>query len=380
MAIEKIEYIADRAGVHPATRQESGYKLDIAAYGIKVTLTAELLALLNAGKGEGDLVYRFDVYNAAGDYCRTATDTLDSTPIEYELTKQDCRVSGTVRIIPIVTSVHNDTAIYEKRLGIIVLNVKATPEEDTDYQKDRKSLSSLEVSAREAASAANAAKEICIEAQAATEAARAALEAGAVFIFEGGDAETEIPIHHAIDDVISEFSLNPVTSRAIAAKLLLFEADIRSAINLAVSNAVSAAKAEIISDMTDKYHGIGSFIFSADDEFDPNEAIPGTTWAKIGAGKTLIDAGTLDGMHFVVGESGGEAKVTLTTDEIPAHSHLRADNANLQPVGNPGSSGSVYGFINNAGISTAVTGSAGGGAAHNNIPPFLAVNIWRRVS
>lgn len=68
-----------------------------------------------------------------------------------------------------------------------------------------------------------------------------------------------------------------------------------------------------------------------------------------------------------LGEDGGEAEHTLTIDEIPAHDH-----SYHRALDGPVTFGEIPGT---AAISwNATTGSAGGGGAHNNMPPYLGLN------
>lgn len=84
------------------------------------------------------------------------------------------------------------------------------------------------------------------------------------------------------------------------------------------------------------------------------------------------------------GEIGGEEEHVLKEKEIPIHYHD-------EYVGNEGGDGSVpegyYGFTSIACISRntywakgSKTSEAGGGQAHNNMPPYLSVYMWQRVS
>lgn len=102
---------------------------------------------------------------------------------------------------------------------------------------------------------------------------------------------------------------------------------------------------------------------------DPNTMYPGTTWVRIqNAFLWAVDgSGT-------IGQTGGEKTHTLTVNELPAHSH-----------------GSVYSqhaagtkdkaWYTAAGSSVAYGAvSTGGGAAHNNMPPYVQVSVWRRTA
>lgn len=84
------------------------------------------------------------------------------------------------------------------------------------------------------------------------------------------------------------------------------------------------------------------------------------------------------------GEIGGEEEHVLREKEIPIHYHD-------EYVGNDGGDGSVpegyYGFTSIAYTSKntywakgSKTSEAGGGQAHNNMPPYLSVYMWERVS
>ena len=87
------------------------------------------------------------------------------------------------------------------------------------------------------------------------------------------------------------------------------------------------------------------------------------------------------GSYANAGTFGGEAPHTLTINEIPSHTHII--NASYA---NPGSASSNDGKLlagdqnNNWLWEHASTGSAGLDAAHNNMPPYLAVYMWKRVA
>lgn len=100
-------------------------------------------------------------------------------------------------------------------------------------------------------------------------------------------------------------------------------------------------------------------------------------------GRSPVHAGRGPGLTSRrMGERGGTEQVTLTSLQIPAHNHsLRATN-NRGNQTNPGAhtlakDGRDKTYSNTAPNtlmhSSAIT-STGGGQAHNNMPPFLAVN------
>jgi len=90
------------------------------------------------------------------------------------------------------------------------------------------------------------------------------------------------------------------------------------------------------------------------------------------------------GPGFALGQSGGAESVTLTTSQIPAHSHVpqsfsTGGNQNTPAAGvwALSSAGSAY-AANTAPtlpMSTDACGLAGGSQPHDNMVPFLAVNF-----
>ena len=99
----------------------------------------------------------------------------------------------------------------------------------------------------------------------------------------------------------------------------------------------------------------------------------GGTWEQIKDCFILAAGDT-----YAAGSTGGEATHKLTTAEMPSHKHSYYefpgyDSSNGYRIG--GSSIWTYWYWYDAS-----TGSAGGDQPHNNMPPYLAVYVWRRVA
>lgn len=105
-----------------------------------------------------------------------------------------------------------------------------------------------------------------------------------------------------------------------------------------------------------------------------NNTNPGTmfggTWERIQDTFLLASGST-----YGAGTTGGEATHTLTINEMPSHSHTLTGNsgtggkAETVPYGSATTGTNMYAIKN-----------AGGGQPHNNMPPYLAVYVWKRVS
>jgi microcystin-dependent protein len=87
------------------------------------------------------------------------------------------------------------------------------------------------------------------------------------------------------------------------------------------------------------------------------------------------------GNGHILGESGGEASVTLSAQAMPTHTHvLQATSAN---GGTANPSNAYLGAVNNAygaasnltTLSPSSVTSAGGGRPHNNMMPYLVLNF-----
>lgn len=103
-----------------------------------------------------------------------------------------------------------------------------------------------------------------------------------------------------------------------------------------------------------------------------NHTNPGTlfggTWERI---TNAFLWGTTSG--GVIGQTGGASEVTLTVNQIPAHSHgatYTGDAKDKKYTWHAqGTTNMGYEAI-----------STGGGQPHNNMPPYIQVSIWRRTA
>jgi hypothetical protein len=112
----------------------------------------------------------------------------------------------------------------------------------------------------------------------------------------------------------------------------------------------------------------------------------GGSWERI-QDKFLLSAGG----SYPAGSIGGKSSVTLTVDQIPSHRH----GQRIAPLGGGWSQPMLsYSTATTQGIS--ITGNTkneqtknaevtttqftGGGLAHENMPPYLAVYTWKRIA
>ena len=125
-------------------------------------------------------------------------------------------------------------------------------------------------------------------------------------------------------------------------------------------------------DLLSKTYPVGSIYLSAE-ETSP-ASLFGGTWERL-KDRFLLAAGD----SYTPGATGGEAEHTLTVEEMPQHAHTQWLRFQA------GSDASTYAYQalgNSTGgpANSGNTSGTGGGQAHNNMPPYLAVYMWKRVA
>lgn len=175
---------------------------------------------------------------------------------------------------------------------------------------------------------------------------------------------------------------------------------------------------------------IGSIIYMTNDT-DPSE-IFGGTWQQTAKGKAIVGVDENDEDFQTAKLTGGEKQVTLTSSQMPVHSHsgttssagTHSHTLNVVPNSSIGGTSewnggyypfASFGFIPpgvagkkgvstsggyfynrlivshpNSGIATSstnyahthsyTTNSQGGSTAHNNLQPYYVVKIWEKIA
>lgn len=113
---------------------------------------------------------------------------------------------------------------------------------------------------------------------------------------------------------------------------------------------------------------VGAIYISAQDT-SPSQLFGGV-WEKI-EGVFLLGSSS----SYTNGSIGGEETHTLSLEEIPSHSH---EYSHLT-IGSYGGGNAASLLGNRLNSETTQTGSVGSSSPHNNMPPYLSVNMWKRI-
>ena len=127
--------------------------------------------------------------------------------------------------------------------------------------------------------------------------------------------------------------------------------------------------------LLDRTYPVGS-IYMSTVSTNPKDLFGGT-WEALG-GRFLLGADST----YKAGSTSGEAKHKLTVDEMPSHRHQSPIRCNWYNE-ERGSSPMLSGWGNSnfqVDVMTPYTAYVGGGQAHNNMPPYLSVYMWKRTS
>lgn len=158
------------------------------------------------------------------------------------------------------------------------------------------------------------------------------------------------------------------------------EANISINPNIKINNLSLGEIDTKVAALFDLIYPVGSIYYTNNANFSPNVSFNGT-WEQI-KDKFLLAAGDT----YVGGTSGGEATVTLQNTHLPILTgtlpHIAGDEASVSGICTHISGGNSYkeGTQSGTSVTTKHQIKIGGGQAHNNMPPYIVVYVWKRVS
>jgi microcystin-dependent protein len=119
------------------------------------------------------------------------------------------------------------------------------------------------------------------------------------------------------------------------------------------------------------------------------------TWAAFGAGKVLVGIDSEDEDFNEAEETGGAKTHTLTTAEMPSHTHTQNAHSHRIQAGGASGGSSRYKHATDTDVTnnedsganivgtqaqTATNQNTGGDEAHNNLQPYVVVYFFKRTA
>ena len=146
-----------------------------------------------------------------------------------------------------------------------------------------------------------------------------------------------------------------------------------------INKDIDDTKEQFKKDLLEKVYPIGSYFWSEKDTSPEN--IFGGRWKKI-EGKFLFASNS----NHYVGQTGGEESHRLTIDEMPNHSHgytkftfKWAENRKDADTGYNKCPCNSCNDDKDSFYTYSTTSNCGGNNYHNNMPPYLTANCWKRI-
>jgi microcystin-dependent protein len=118
----------------------------------------------------------------------------------------------------------------------------------------------------------------------------------------------------------------------------------------------------------------------------------GGTWSLWGSGRVPVCVNTSDSDFNSSEKTGGSKTVTLTTSQMPSHTHtiyqgMSDGRTSVKFGGHYSSTGgsniyntSVRGTTNDETTNIVKALSTGGGSSHTNLQPYITCYMWKRTA
>ena len=150
--------------------------------------------------------------------------------------------------------------------------------------------------------------------------------------------------------------------------------DVTGIRNLTITGTLSGATGLVT--MSDVYP-VGSIYINATNANNPSSLLGFGTWVAFGAGRVPVGIDATQSEFDTAEEVGGAKTHTLTTSELPSHTHNQPAGISPAPNANDvdvtGGNGATL-------AANVVTDATGGGSAHNNLQPYIVVYMWKRTA
>lgn len=144
----------------------------------------------------------------------------------------------------------------------------------------------------------------------------------------------------------------------------------------------STAELNLLSGVTSIYDLVypTGCLFETTNSANPSTYFTGTTWVAYGTGRVTVGHNAADSDFDNINDTGGAKTVTLSIAQMPSHTHT--DSLPLYTNRSSSSGPRIEGTSSDSLEAnwSVTTNSTGGGAAHENMPPYCVVYRWKRTA
>lgn len=139
--------------------------------------------------------------------------------------------------------------------------------------------------------------------------------------------------------------------------------------DVGLGNVDNTSDATKKSDIIGTIYPVGS-LYTSTLSTNPGTLLGVGTWVAFGEGRVMVGKAP-SGTFGTAGATGGAETHTLSSAEMPSHSHDFASTGVLV------AGGATYGVRSTSGTAFN-TNTTGSGGAHNNLQPYIVVYMWQR--
>ena len=197
--------------------------------------------------------------------------------------------------------------------------------------------------------------------------------------WSGKDALADSDANKVIsgDDFNTEFTTvqTSVNSKADKASPTLTGTPVAPTASVATDSTQIATTAFVKNVLETYIYPVGSIYMNMAVATNPGTLLGFGTWVAYATGQVLVGyeaSGTFDALD----ESLGAETHTLSTAELPAHTHTYDKTTGVGGASGVNIAGSEASYA----YSTTASGSTGGATAHSNLQPSKTLYIWKRTA
>ena len=179
-----------------------------------------------------------------------------------------------------------------------------------------------------------------------------------------------------VDADIKTLALPASTTISTFGASLVDDADAATArTTIGLGNVDNTSDATKKADIIGTIYPVGS-LYTSTLSTNPGTLLGVGTWVAFGEGRVMVGKAA-SGTFGTAGATGGAETHTLTTSEMPSHTHASGTTASNRTISVV--SGGVLGVFTGFG-DTVTSTSTGGDGAHNNLQPYIVVYMWERTA